>query len=325
MVQKKEDSIIYSVKDASGNRISVTRNIHKVDTTSPTITLKGNQTTYLGLDEAYQEPGYTADDNCNGDLTDRVKVTGSVTKGKEGTYTLVYEVADDANNKTKVERKVIVSQRTDPSSGVVKKGVIYLTFDDGPSSVTTGDILNILKEEGVKATFFVTNSGPDYLIKRIFDEGHTIALHTATHNYATVYSSVENYFNDLNTVSNRVKRITGQTSKIIRFPGGSSNTISRNYSVGIMSTLVNEVLSRGYRYYDWNIDSQDAAGANRDQVYRNVTSALSKNKANMVLMHDIKTATRDAIRDIIHYGKENGYTFERIDMDTYMVRQRINN
>ncbi len=324
-IKNKNDEVIYSVKDTSGNATSVVRKIHKIDTTKPTITLKGNQTTYLRLDEVYQEPGYTATDNCSGDLTDKVKVTGSVTSGKEGTYTLVYEVVDDSNNKTTVERKVIVAQGTDPNSGVAKKGIIYLTFDDGPSNVTTGAILDVLKEEGVKATFFVTNNGPDYLIKRIFDEGHTVALHTATHNYATVYQSVDAYFNDLKIVSDRVKRITGQTSKIIRFPGGSSNTISRRYCSGIMSTLVNEVLSRGYRYYDWNIDSQDAEGANKDQIYYNVTSNLSKNKVNMVLMHDIKTATRDAIRNIIRYGKEHGYTFERIDMDTYMVRQRVNN
>ena len=141
-----------------------------------------------------------------------------------------------------------------------------------------------------------------------------------------VYKSVDNYFSDLKKVSDRVERLTGHTSKIVRFPGGSSNTISRRYCKGIMTTLSQELFSRGYRYYDWNVDSHDASDAKTKQaVYNNVTKNLSKNRANIVLMHDIKTQTRDALRDIIRYGKENGYTFERIDMDTYMIRQKIAN
>ncbi len=324
-IKETEEGILYTVEDSSHNLYSITRKIHYVDTIPPEITLKGNQTMYLTLNETYQEPGFTAIDNCSKDLTEKVIVTGTVSVGQIGTYQINYRIKDDAGNEQAVTRKVIVSEKTDPNSGSYQKGVIYLTFDDGPSNVTTGDILNVLKEEGVKATFFVTNNGPDYLIKRMYDEGHTVALHTASHNYSQVYASMDSYFNDLKIVSDRVKRITGQTSKIVRFPGGSSNTVSRNYSIGIMSQLSEALFSQGYRYYDWNIDSGDAAGANREKVYQNVTKNLSKNKMNIVLMHDIKIATRDAIRDIIHYGKENGYTFERIDMDTYMIRQRINN
>lgn len=325
-VKRKKDEVLYSVKDSSGNLYSITRKVNKIDKVEPEITLKGNSTMYLTPEDTFREPGYTASDNCSGDITDKVLVSGNVKVGKIGTYVLTYEVEDDSKNRVAVERKVIISEKTDPNSGVIKPGVIYLTFDDGPSNVTTGDILNTLKEEGVKATFFVTNNGPDYLIKRMYDEGHTVALHTASHNYAKVYQSEEAYFNDLKIVSDRVKRITGQTSKIVRFPGGSSNTISRRYNKGIMSRLSEELFNRGYRYYDWNIDSNDAYNAKtKEAVYNNVTTRLSKNKANVVLMHDIKTTTRDAIRDIIRYGKENGYTFERIDMDTHMVRQRINN
>lgn len=325
-IKRKKGEVIYSVKDSSGNMYSITRKVNKIDKTKPEITLKGNSTMYLTPDDTFKEPGYTASDNCSGDITDKVVVSGNVKVGKLGTYILTYEVEDDSKNKITVERKVIISAKTDPNSGVIKPGVIYLTFDDGPSNVTTGDILNVLKEEGIKATFFVTNNGPDYLIKRMYDEGHTVALHTASHNYAKLYKSDEAYFEDLKIVSDRVKRITGHTSKIVRFPGGSSNTISRRYNNGIMSRLSEELFNRGYRYYDWNIDSNDASNARtKEAVYRNVTTHLSKNKANVVLMHDIKTATRDAIRDIIRYGKENGYTFERIDMDTHMVRQKINN
>lgn len=325
-VDKKKNEIIYSVKDSSNNSFTITRKINYVDKEKPVITLKGNNTMYLNVNEKFREPGYTASDNCDGDITNKVVSTGSVDISKIGTYTISYKVTDTNGNTTTVQRKIVVSNKTDPNSGVVKKGAIYLTFDDGPSAITTLSILDILKEENVKATFFVTNNGPDYLIKRMYDDGHTVALHTASHDYSKIYSSVDNYFADLKKVSDRVKRITGQTSKIVRFPGGSSNTISRRYSSGIMTTLSNELFSRGYRYYDWNIDSGDASTSKtKEAVYNRVVNNLSKNRANIVLMHDIKSPTRDAIRDIIRYGKQNGYTFEKIDMDTYMVRQKINN
>ena len=320
-----DEKIVLTVSDSSNNTISKEVLIDREDKTKPVIVLKGSGTIYLGIGSKYYEPGYTASDNCDGDITDKVEVSGEVSTNA-GTYKLTYSVTDSNGNKDEVIRTIIVRNNNLYNNGTIGNGVIYLTFDDGPNEGTTNVILDILKEEGIKATFFVTCNGPDYLIKRIYDEGHTLALHTCTHNYSTVYSSVDNYFNDLNNVSNRVKNITGYESKIIRFPGGSSNTVSRNYSYGIMSTLTGMVLDRGYRYYDWNIDSKDAAGANSSsQVYSNVVYSLSYNRSNVVLMHDVKGQTRDALRDIIIYGKSNGYTFNKITMDTYMVRHGVNN
>ncbi len=316
-ISKEKDSITYTVKDSSGNSNSVTKKILYQDIEKPTITLNGNETLHVFLGEGFQDPGVTATDNCDKDIQNKVKINGSVNVNELGEYTLTYEVEDASHNKASIERKVVVRRRG---------GVIYLTFDDGPKDGTTNVILDILKEEGVKATFFVTGYGPDELIKREFDEGHTVALHTAVHDYAVVYASDEAYFNDLNAVSQRVKNITGQESKIIRFPGGSSNTVSRKYSQGIMSRLTEEVLNRGYRYYDWNISSGDAGNTTEPYgVYSNVVNYLRQDRANIVLMHDVKTYTRDALRDIIRYGKENGYYFDRITMDTDMVRQRVNN
>ena len=315
----EDDLVTYKVTDKSGNSTKVFKNLIYKDEEVPILNLVGNDIAYAFIGEDYVEKGYSASDNCSGDITNKVSVSGSVDTSVEGSYTLTYEVSDDSNNKISKTRTVIVTERG-------KNGVIYLTFDDGPQSGTTNVILDVLKEEGVKATFFVTNKGPDDLIKRMHDEGHTVALHTATHDYATVYSSVDNYFNDLYTIQNRVKRITGVESKIIRFPGGSSNTVSRKYSQGIMTTLTREVLNRGFKYYDWNVSSGDAGGAsNSGDVYNNVVNGVKKNRSNIVLLHDIKGITRDAIRDIIRFGKDNGYSFERITMDTEMVTQRVNN
>jgi len=310
------DKITYRVKDSSGNIKEVTRKVIFKDNEKPKITLNGNSEMYISVGNNFDDPGVSVEDNCDKEVSNNIKTEGSVNTNEAGEYQITYSVTDNAGNIESVTRKVIVSN-----------GIIYLTFDDGPNSGTTNVILDILKEEGVKATFFVTNKGPDELIKREFDEGHTVALHTASHDYAIVYASVDSYFNDLYSVQDRVKRITGEESKIIRFPGGSSNTVSRKYCNGIMSTLTQEVQNRGFKYYDWNLSSGDAAGGSPapETIYNNVVSNLRRDRANMVLMHDIKTYTRDALRDIIRYGKSNGYRFEKITMDTEMVTQRVNN
>ena len=315
ILNMNKTEVTYQVSDSSGNTTKVVKKIIYKDKDAPVITLNGEEEMYVSVGNKFTDPGVKAEDNCDGDLTKEVKTEGSVNTSAVGVYTITYKVVDKAGNEGSKTRKVVVSN-----------GIIYLTFDDGPNSGTTNVILDVLKEEGVKATFFVTGFGPDELIKREYDEGHTVALHTNCHNYAIVYSSDEAYFNDLNTVSDRVKRITGKESKIIRFPGGASNTVSRKYSSGIMSRLTKEVVNRGYKYYDWNISSGDAGATTAASgVYSNVVNSLRHDRVNMVLMHDTKSYTRDAIRDIIKFGKNNGYRFERITMDTEMITQRVNN
>ncbi len=318
-VIKKDNKYIYQVEDSSGNKTRVIRKITKKDRIQPVLTLKGDKVINITQGEEYKESGYTAIDNCDNDITEKVIIEGNIDTNTIGSYELIYKVSDNSHNETKVNRTINVLEKS-------KKGVIYLTFDDGPNEGTTNVILDILKEEGVKATFFVTSKGPDNLIKREYDEGHSIALHTSTHNYASLYSSDDAYFIDLEAVQKRVENITGYKSMIIRFPGGSSNTISRRYNIGIMSRLTKEVLARGYKYYDWNISSGDAGETNTSEgVYQNVVSRISHDKVNMILMHDIKPHTRDALKAIIHYAKENGYIFDKITESTDMVIQRINN
>lgn len=208
----------------------------------------------------------------------------------------------------------------------IKGKVVYLTFDDGPS-IYTNDILNILDKYNVKATFFVTCSGDiNGLAKKILDKGHTLALHTCTHKYSNIYSSEDAYFNDLNEISTRVENTTGYKSKYIRFPGGSSNTVSR-FNRGIMTRLTKKVQENGYKYYDWNIDSNDAAGANKNQVYSNVIGALknSNRTTNMVLMHDTKSSTKDALDNIIKDALDMGYTFSNINDYTSEIHHGVNN
>jgi len=329
-VIEEEDKITYTISDSSGNTTSVSRTFIRKDLEKPKISLKGASVLYIDKGGVYNEPGYSASDNCEGDMTSSVVVDGNINTNNLGTNKVTYKVIDKAGNETIVSRTVYVKNPTvSAPSGIYKNSMIYLTFDDGPSNVT-GQVLDILKQKNVKATFFVINNSDslNYLIKRAYDEGHTIGLHSSTHRYDLIYSSVDNYFNDLYNISNKVKNITGRESKIIRFPGGGSNLVSRQYSSGIMSVLTNEVLARGYHYFDWNVDCGDAGGSkNSTDVYNNVVNYLSHNQTNVVLMHDFANnyKTLEALDDIIDYGLANGYTFAALDMNTPLVRHRVNN
>ncbi len=321
--------ILYQVKYKNKTE-SLKRSITVVDKEAPIITLKGNKTVYVKLNSKYNESGVTAKDNCDTDLTEKIKATGSINTSKTGTYKIVYEVTDSSGNTSKIERTIIVYDKKNTPTGINKTGTIYLTFDDGPSATITPKILKILKEKKVPATFFVINhsNNLNYLIKQEYDEGHTVALHSYTHNYKTIYSSSTAYFSDLQKISDKVKSITGEESKIIRFPGGGSNTISKKYNKGIMTYLTSEVINRGYHYFDWNVSSGDAGGSrNKTQVYNAVTKNLRHNRANIVLMHDFENnyKTLNALSDIIDYGHKNGYTFLAIDMTTPLVRHGVNN
>lgn len=319
------DLIKYSVTDSALNETIVFRKIVKKDIEKPIINLKGKDTVYIYVGSNYKESGYDAYDNCDEDITNNVKVSSNLNNKKTGTYEINYSVEDSSGNSYSISRKVKVIMK--PDTGSNKSGTIYLTFDDGPSPYTN-KLLDILKENNVKATFFVTSTGDgsDEDILRTFNEGHTIGLHSQTHKYSLVYQSTDSYFNDLKLISERVKNITGVESKIIRFPGGSSNTVSKKYSPNIMSTLSNMVLERGYKYFDWNVSSGDGGGVyTKEEVYYNVINNLKLNRMNVVLMHDTNSFSVEAVNDIIKFGKDNGYTFEAITSDTKMIHHSISN
>ena len=231
-----------------------------------------------------------------------------------------------ANSNQTTNQKTTTNTKVDDKKS--NNGVIWLTFDDGPSSTITPKVLDILKKENVKATFFVLNysSANEHLIKRIVAEGHTIGIHGYSHEYSKIYKSKETFMNNIYSLQDKIYKSTGVKSMYIRFPGGSSNTVSRHYCKGIMTELTKEVLSKGFRYYDWNISSGDAGGAkNAKAVYKNVTKNLSKKRGNLVLCHDIHQKTLEALPDIIKYAKKEGYTFARIDDNTPMYAQHVNN
>lgn len=225
--------------------------------------------------------------------------------------------------KQEQQKQDIISQRIEAMSNEKE---IYLTFDDGPSYLTEKN-LDILKKYDVKATFFIINKDDKYnnLIKRMKDEGHTIGLHSYSHDYREVYQSVDAYFEDLKKLQDKVFKLTKEKSMIIRFPGGSSNTISR-FNRNIMTTLTKETVNRGYRYFDWNISSGDASGVSTARFIRNCTRNRDK-KSIMILMHDSpdKKTTSAGLEEVIKYYLKEDYVFKNITMDSPMFAHKVFN
>ena len=167
-------------------------------------------------------------------------------------------------------------------------------------------------------------------MKRIVESGNAIALHTFTHSYKTIYQSEAAYFEDLQKISDVVKRETGVEAKVIRFPGGSSNTVSRRYRKGIMSRLTKQVEEKGYTYFDWNCSSGDANGNGipAAKLLRNIRAETKHMNGHIVvLMHDsqAKTTTVEALPEILTYFESRGFTFEVLTPETPVVHHGVNN
>lgn len=211
-------------------------------------------------------------------------------------------------------------------------GTVYLTFDDGPSTQITSKILDILLEKDVKATFFILdyayNSEREDLVIREFNEGHTVALHGTSHDYSKIYTSLEALIENFTTLQEKVYNSTGYEPTIIRFPGGSSNTVSKNYCQGIMTEAVKYFSDSEFVYFDWNVDSQDAGGVKSTQeLYENVISGIKPGRNNIVLMHDSATKkfTLEALEAIIDYCISEGYEFKAITTETPQVIHNVAN
>ncbi len=178
---------------------------------------------------------------------------------------------------------------------------VYLTFDDGPS-IYTDRILDILKEYGVKATFFVVAKGKeDYedSLRRIVAEGHTLGMHSYSHKYREIYASKEAFIKDVNALQDYLHDVTGIYPEVYRFPGGSSNRAS-GVSMKELEAYLAEI---GVRYFDWNVSCRDATGRGlgKDSILYYATHELADYSEAIILMHDAadKKSTVDALPGII--------------------------
>ena len=344
VIRKETDDVVtYSVTDSSGNTTTVSRTINYVDPDAPLLTLEGSQLSFIVVGENYAEPGATAMDFRDGDLSADVIVSGDVDGNIPGIYTLKYSITNSIGVESVKERIIYVIPKQDdttpapdgeiPDENITTPGTtiepngktIYLTYDDGPSSHTER-LLDVLKKYGVKVTFFVTSSSYPQFLTRAAEEGHTVAIHTNTHNYSQIYASDEAFMADLEAIQNTIFEYTGQKSMLTRFPGGSSNSISSAYNKGIMTRLTKRLEELGYQYFDWNVDSNDAGGAKTAaEVFKNVTEGVANRQNSVVLQHDTKGFSVDAVEQIIAWGLCNGYTFAPLTADSPTCHHGVRN
>lgn len=322
LTPKGKHRVTIVATDEFGNKTERQATLDRVeDTTKPQLK-SDNKTLKVKQGTAFELSGITATD----DMDPEPAITwdeDSIDMTKAGDYEVTVVATDRSGNKSELKQKVTVEKN--PEYG---NKVVFLTFDDGPSE-NTGKILKILEKYDAKATFFVTGNGQadNHFIKEAYDQGNAIGLHTYTHDYSYVYSSVDNYFQDLQQISDMVKDITGEAPKVIRFPGGSSNTVSANYTEGIMSRLVDLVHEKGYEYFDWNVSSGDASGNDIpvDTIVQSATAC--EEQYCTILFHDTmaKNTTVEALPEIIRHYKEQGYVFLPLTRDSVAAHHGVNN
>lgn len=218
----------------------------------------------------------------------------------------VYETTKVEESVRDIETKAEEPAKINPVKSSGKK--VYLTFDDGPSS-NTDQILDILKDYDVKATFFVVGKTDERSVKayqRIVEEGHTLAMHSYSHKYDEIYESKEAFARDLNSLQEYLYETTGVWPRIYRFPGGSSNTVSKVD----MQELIEYLTDIGITYFDWNVASGDAVSRTlpAETIVNNCLSGIEKQKESVILMHDAsnKGTTIEALPQIIEAIQEQG-------------------
>lgn len=212
----------------------------------------------------------------------------------------------------KLKDKMSTDGKSDNKGQLNKDKVAFLTFDDGPSKNTPA-VLDILDKYKIKATFFVVGSlvseyGSDYL-KDTYNKGHSIGIHTYSHKYNQIYLSKDSYIQDFNKAKECVKNVIGIEPCIYRFPGGSCNC----FIACIKKDIIDELGTKGYCYYDWNVSGEDAV--NRPTVASIVNNVLKDYKAfnrPIILLHDGpgNGNTVKALPRIIESIMESGYSFD---------------
>lgn len=314
-ISATQDVIEYTITDNAGNSATAVRQLLYRDVQAPMIQDAKEISVLQGASLA----SLNAKDNCEGDVSYRIVANKQIDTQIPGDYTLTFDVSDSAGNKSTFTQIIHV---------VKARGLttLYFTFDDGPSSLTD-DFLDVLKEFNVKATFFVNNrSSYSDMVKRAFAEGHTIAMHSASHSYHGIYSSEDAFYKDLYVNQAWIKSLTGFTSNLYRFPGGSSNAIS-DFNPGIMTTLTQSIRSKGIQYVDWNLSSGDGSRNTAAFLVANVKRQLGTRSSYVILMHDSAghATTLTALREILIYATGLGYTIKPLSYTSPSAHHSVKN
>lgn len=294
---------------------------------APTITLLGEQDMVVNAAFTFEDHGATAVDYRGNDMTGRMVVSGEVIPYLVGEYSLSYSVMDDRGNTATARRTVTVVPVELPEIVQPPEKTIYLTFDDGPSN-HTALLLDILKKYNVKATFFVVgNRTRTDMIRRAFEEGHSIGVHSYTHDMKKIYASEEAFFADFQATQEVIFAATGQYTTIFRFPGGGGNDVSY-FNKGIMTRLTKIMEDMGYRYFDWTTNARDSNSTNYKASHYNGTLMRNTNtdgSPTVTLQHDLNVNSVRALDYYIPWALQNGYTFLPLDMTSPVIHTEVRN
>jgi len=194
---------------------------------------------------------------------------------------------------------------------------MYLTFDDGPYEDNTNKVLDILKEKGIKATFFLIGKNVEKnpeTAKRIVEEGHTIGIHCYNHDYSVIYANAEAYKADFEKAKAIIYEATGVETKLFRFPGGSINS----YNKKVYKDIINEMTADGYVYFDWNASLEDAVKKpDKNKILKNAKESTLGRKVVVMLAHDTVDATVEVLEELLNLFPE--YEFKAIDESVQSV------
>lgn len=314
-ITSEEGKLTYQVVDHTGNSVSLIREIHVRDIDAPVFDAPDE----ISVLEGNLLPRIVANDRCEGDLSAAVTTDKIIDTSVVGDQNLTYSVQDSKGNTATFTQLVHVKKSHSAST-------IFLTFDDGPSYLTD-DFLDLLAEFDVKATFFINKkSGYDKVIQQAHREGHSIGMHSYSHIYSRIYASEEAFFQDLYAEQAWIKNLTGETSRLYRFPGGSSNTIS-NFNPGIMTLLTQSIREKGIQYFDWNLSSGDAGKHDAEFITNYVLKQLGSRANYVMLMHDSSghESTLEALRNILTYAKQEGYSFSALNVNSHPAHHGVKN
>ncbi len=199
------------------------------------------------------------------------------------------------------------------ATALEKTKVVYLTFDDGPSSLT-GKYLDILKKHNIHATFFLIGQQVEEMpevVERELKEGHEVGVHTYSHESCEIYGTCQAYYEDVNKVRNVLEKKFDYKPSFWRFPWGSANCYIRSYK----EEIVQKLYDQNMEYADWNVSAEDSVGTpSVDSILRNVKKDAFRVQDPVVLMHDSGSnqATLDSLEAVIRLFEEQGYRFETL-------------
>ncbi len=211
------------------------------------------------------------------------------------------------------------------NKSVEEEKVVYLTFDDGPS-ILTDKVLDILKDNDVRATFFLignqVNDRTLNMLIRMDKEGHQIGVHTYSHDASTIYADADAYYRDILKAEQTIINRTGIVPVVYRFPYGSNNSYIMKYRKRIIRKLKNA----GLNYCDWNVSGEDSIGnPSVSKIISNVKSNYSRYNEPVVLLHDSASnkETISALPQIIKMYKDAGYKFGTISERSRIYQWRV--